>query len=87
MRMLSFGENFRGARPAVPCPFSCPMARDSESHLFDCLPVNSEGSSGIKSEDFLQDEIPVENIKILQKLMRRRESLLEQKVPYFNVYG
>ena len=87
MRMLNFGENFRGARPSVPCPFACPMARDSETHLFLCSSVNKEEVGKVRREDFLHEDISAENISILEKLLKQRDSLLEQTIPSYNAYG
>ena len=35
-RMLDFGENFRGSRSEVLCPFGCYLKKDSQFHSFEC---------------------------------------------------
>ena len=41
-RMSQFGENFRGSRGAVPCPFQCPMQLDTQQHSFKCSAINEK---------------------------------------------
>ena len=88
LRMLEFGENFRGQRPSVPCPFQCTDELDNQLHLYTCK-VTSKilSESDVKHEDFLTEEVDTEKVKILEKALNRRKQTIESECPNFKVFG
>ena len=57
-RMAEFGENFRGQRDFVICPFLCNQ-KDSQNHSFKCSGINMTLSIDSNYNDIFKEEIPV----------------------------
>ena len=77
-RMADFGQNFRGHRNFVVCPFVCNQ-RDSQSHSFTCLGIGQKVEIVGKYEDIFDMNIPVTTGYTLTKIKRMRSTFLEEQ--------
>ena len=74
--MADFGENFRGPRPFVVCPFLCNQ-RDSQSHVFSCQSTIQLELNG-KYDDVFKENIPISTGYSLTKINKMRKKFFEE---------
>ena len=86
LRMLEFGENFRGQRVSVPCPLGCPESRDFQSHLYECLSIKVPNQESVQHTNFLEEDIERLKINMLDKMLAVRRRKLEEKCPDYTPY-
>ena len=73
-RMADFGENYRGQRKYVICPFLCNQ-RDSQYHSFQCNGVINRTPVNGTYNDIFKEDIPITTCYTLTKI---RNSYLEE---------
>ena len=76
-RMADFGENFKGPRTFVVCPFLCNQ-RDSQSHSFTCSGVTQKIEIKGSYKDIFEMSIPATTGYTLTKIKRMRSIFLEE---------
>ena len=76
-RMADFGENYRGQRKYVICPFLCNQ-RDSQHHSFECNGVINRTPVNGTYNDIFKDDIPITTCYTLTKIRKIRNSYLEE---------
>ena len=86
LRMLEFGENFRGVRDNVPCPLGCTQSRDYQTHLYECLSIDIQDKKQVRNEDFLNEDIEIDKILFLEQMLLRRQRKLEEIFPAYTPY-
>ena len=77
-RMAEFGENFRGQRQFVICPFLCNQ-KDSQMHSFNCIGITQKLQIDSTYTEIFKNNIPVKTAYSLTKIRKLRESYLEEK--------
>ena len=78
VRMADFGENFRGQRDQVLCPFKCPD-RDSQQHSYVCEKITSKTTITGDYNEIFNDSISLHVGKTIYNILHTRKSLLEEK--------
>ena len=78
VRMSQFGENFRGNGENVSCPL-CLSHIDTQNMMFDCPELKEKGIQKLDDSEIYTDNISVEAIKELSKILKMRKVLIEEK--------
>ena len=82
-RMANFGENFRGQRDFVICPFLCNQ-RDSQEHSFLCMGIKEKIEIDNNYEDIFKVNISTKSVYVLTRIRKFRDAYLEeQKISVF----
>ena len=77
-RTLDYGENFRGSRSQVPCPFLCTNASDSQLHsLHECIQIKNKINIEATNDDFMSENISTQHVHDLNRLLKIRKQELE----------
>ena len=76
-RMAEFGENYRGQREYVICPYLC-NKRDSQQHSFECKGVTNQITVNGTYSDIFNSEIPITTCYTVTKIRKIRNVLLEE---------
>ena len=77
-RMAEFGENYRGQRSYVICPYLC-YQKDSQAHSFQCTGVTDKIEVNGQYSDIFKNDIPVQTIHTLTKIRKLRQNFLEDE--------
>ena len=72
VKMLEFGENYRGGRPQVTCPL-CSLHLDNQEMSFQCPVVKSEVDITGNIEDIYKEAIKPETAETLEKILEFRK--------------
>ena len=75
-RMLTFGENFRGAKESVICPL-CRSHADSQAWCLQCPAMMKELSSSVKLDGIYGDEVTIETAETIEEIMKIRKRIIE----------
>ena len=75
--MAEFGENYRGQREFVICPYLCNQ-KDSQGHSFQCKGVTNNITVNGTYSDIFNDEIPITTSYTLTKIRKIRNNFLEE---------
>ena len=78
VRMAQFGENFRGSKEHVNCPFNC-IEYDSQQHSYECTLLQSRTTIDGKYEDIFLEKVPIHAGKTVANIIHTRESILEER--------
>ena len=76
--MAEFGENYRGQRSYVICPYLC-YQKDSQAHSFQCTGVTDKIEVNGQYSDIFKNDIPVQTIHTLTKIRKLRQNFLEDE--------
>ena len=77
-RMADFQENFQGSQGHTPCPL-CLVHSDSQALAFQCPKLKSEVELRGKYDDIFTEEIPLELVETLTKVMKYRDDFKQQR--------
>ena len=72
VKMLEFGENYRGGRPQVTCPL-CSLHLDNQEMSYQCPVVKSEVDITGNIEDIYKEVIKPETAETLEKILEFRK--------------
>ena len=72
VKMLEFGENYRGGRPHVTCPL-CSLHLDNQETSYQCPVVQSEVDITGNIEDIYKEVIKPETAETLEKILEFRK--------------
>ena len=76
VKMLEFGQNYRGSAEFVPCPL-CSTHIDEQDMLFQCPVMKSEVELHIDLNKIYTDNVDSKDIKELSKVMNMRRKMVE----------
>ena len=76
VRILEFGENFRGNANFICCPL-CASHLDNQNMLFQCPLLKNMEVPHADIEKIYTDNTDAETIKELSRLLRIRKNLME----------
>ena len=77
--MAEYGENFRGGRDKVFCPFLCPDSLDSQVHSFHCETIRKHTTVEGTYEDIFDDNIPTRTCSTVTNIISVRRRLLTER--------
>ena len=77
-RMANFKENFRGIQGHSPCPL-CLFHMDTQSMAFQCPQLISEGLINGNLQDIFSENIPMELVNTLTKIVSYREKYMQER--------
>ena len=72
VKMLEFGENYRGGRPQVMCPL-CALHLDNQEMSYQCPVVKSGVELSGNIEEIYKDQIPPETAETIERILEFRK--------------
>ena len=83
--MADFGENFRGNRENVLCPFQCPDF-DNQEHSYICEIIRKKVNIIGNYTDIFKEDIPLYTGLTVSKILKTRKALLEERYIEYSVF-